>query len=109
MDLRPAEQGAGQKVGGHSGRAGGEGWRYQSTRCRRDADLLEFKFAPDGAAVAFRSEARTAVAPPPFCWTPGCISGPGNRGRLEALRDGLGWSSMETDEDKKWVQILLHD
>ncbi len=45
---------------------------------------------------------------PPFCLTPGCISGPGNRGRLEALRDQLGWSNLETDEDKKWVQIMLH-
>ncbi|GLC40247.1 hypothetical protein PLESTB_001309400 [Pleodorina starrii] len=82
---------------------------YQLGPGRQDEDVLEFKFTSDGSAVAFRSEARTNTPPPPFCWTPGCISGPGNRGRMEALRDALGWSSQETDEDKKWVQILLHD
>ncbi len=34
-----------------------------------------------------RSEAQTTVPPPPFCFTPGCISGPGNRARMESLRD----------------------
>lgn len=46
---------------------------------------------------------------PPFCFIPGCISGPRQRVRLEALRDKLGFLSMETDEDKKWLQIMLHD
>ncbi|EFJ41178.1 hypothetical protein VOLCADRAFT_107798 [Volvox carteri f. nagariensis] len=83
---------------------------YQLAPGRQDVDLLEFKFATGGgAAVAFRSEAHINTPPPPFCWTPGCISGPGNRARMEQLRNSLGWSSMETDEDKKWVQILLHD
>ncbi|GIL63907.1 hypothetical protein Vafri_17917 [Volvox africanus] len=82
---------------------------YELAPGRQDEDLLEFVFIPNDRAVAFRSEARVNTPPPPFCWTPGCISGPGNRARLEALRDSLGWSSLETDEDKKWVQILLHD
>ncbi|GFR47782.1 hypothetical protein Agub_g9551, partial [Astrephomene gubernaculifera] len=87
-------------------------------------DLLEFVFASEGRTVTFRSEALPgglpgsqplpglqlpAVPPRPFCWTLGCVTGPGNRGRLEALRDSLGWSSLETDEDKSWVPFLLHD
>lgn len=75
---------------------------------RQDFDLVEFRFVEDVQAVLFRSEAQTTVPPPPFCFTPGCISGPGNRARMESLRDSLGWTSQETDEDKKWVQILLH-
>ncbi len=37
-----------------------------------------------------------------------CIAGPRNRGRLEHLRDELGWVPLETDEDKHWVPLLLH-
>jgi hypothetical protein len=62
----------------------------------------------DGGIVVFSSNSIANSPDPPFCLTPGCISGPGNRGRLEALRDQLGWSNLETDEDKKWVQIMLH-
>ncbi|KAG2426746.1 hypothetical protein HXX76_012803 [Chlamydomonas incerta] len=80
---------------------------YQLGAGKSDVDLMEFKFTD--VAVAFRSEARLNIPPPPFCFTPGCISGPPNRARMEALRDTLGWNSQETDEDKKWVQILLHD
>jgi hypothetical protein len=36
------------------------------------------------------------------------MTGAPNRARLEALRDELDWSPLETDEDKKWVQIMLH-
>ncbi|KAG2489449.1 hypothetical protein HYH03_012085 [Edaphochlamys debaryana] len=79
---------------------------YELGPGRQDEDLVEFKFARD--AVAFRSEARVGANPPPFCWTPGCVSGPGNRGRLEALRDALGWNSQDIDEDKVWQPILLH-
>lgn len=35
-------------------------------------------------------------------------AGPRNRGRLERLRDDLGWVPLETDEDKRWVPLLLH-
>jgi hypothetical protein len=70
-------------------------------------DQLRFVFRGDGV-VLFSSSSAGNQADPPFCLTPGCISGPGNRGRLEALRDALGWSNLETDEDKEWVQILLH-
>ena len=45
---------------------------------------------------------------PPFCLRPGCISGPRERERLEELRDRMQLLVNETDEDKKWVQILLH-
>ncbi|KAG2454273.1 hypothetical protein HYH02_001304 [Chlamydomonas schloesseri] len=80
---------------------------YKLGAGKTDVDLLEFKFTD--VAVAFRSEAGVNIPPPPFCYTPGCISGPPNRARMEVLRDALGWSSQETDEDKKWVQILLHN
>lgn len=47
---------------------------------------------------------------PPFCFVKGCISGPAERGHMEALRDALGWAALEADggEDAVWVQILLH-
>lgn len=38
----------------------------------------------------------------------GCINGPRNRGRLEEVQRELGWLPLETDEDKKWVPLLLH-
>jgi hypothetical protein len=71
-------------------------------------DQLEVLLREDGT-VLFRCEGLQGRLPdPPFCVTPGCISGPRQRGQLEALRDALGWSELETDEDKQWVQILLH-
>lgn len=73
-----------------------------------DVDELQFIVRPDGVVV-FRSEARRARPDAPFCLTRGCISGAANRQSMEALRDALGWSVYgETDEDKQWVQILLH-
>lgn len=72
-----------------------------------DVDTLQFRLLTDGV-VLFKSQAAANRPYPPFCFTPGCISGPGNRQRLEALRDDLGWRPMEPDDDKKWVQILLH-
>ena len=33
---------------------------------------------------------------------------PLKRGRLEELQRELGWLPLETDEDKKWVPLLLH-
>lgn len=89
-----------------------EGESYVSARVAfgpgsKDYDTLQFLVKPDGV-VLFKSEAAVNRPYPPFCLTPGCISGPGNRQRLEALRDELGWTVLETDEDKQWVQILLH-
>jgi len=72
-----------------------------------DVDDLQFVLREDGVAL-FRSQARQFHADPPFCLRAGCVSGPSNRGRLEDLRDALGWGVMETDEDKQWVQIMLH-
>ncbi|KAF6259537.1 hypothetical protein COO60DRAFT_1513053 [Scenedesmus sp. NREL 46B-D3] len=70
-------------------------------------DTVQIKLRADGVAL-FKSEAARNTPDPPFCLTPGCISGPGNRQRMERLRDALGWTVLETDEDKQWVQILLH-
>jgi hypothetical protein len=70
-------------------------------------DTVQVKLRDDGVAL-FKSEAARNTPDPPFCLTPGCISGPGNRQRMERLRDALGWTVLETDEDKQWVQILLH-
>eukprot|EP00897_Mesotaenium_endlicherianum_P009313 jgi/Mesen1/840/ME000112S10991 len=70
-------------------------------------DDMEFLFVR-GSIVCFRSVSRSNVPDPPFCWWKGCINGPQNRGRLERLRDELGWVPLETDEDKSWVPLLLH-
>jgi hypothetical protein len=45
---------------------------------------------------------------PPGCSRPGCINGPRERERMEVLRDRLQLLVNETDEEKKWVQLLLH-
>ena len=45
---------------------------------------------------------------PPGCLQRGCINGPVQRRYVEALRDRLQWQNLETDEDKRWVQLLLH-
>ena len=42
----------------------------------------------------------------PFCVENGCITGPPQRKYVEAIRNKLGWLPLETDEDKKWVQIM---
>lgn len=73
----------------------------------KDVDTLQFRLLSDGV-VLFKSQADANRPYPPFCFVPGCISGPKNRQRLESLRNDLGWTVLETDEDKKWVQILLH-
>lgn len=70
-------------------------------------DELQLQLTRDGL-VLFKSQASENRPDPPFCLTRGCISGPSNRARLEALRDALGWTAFETDEDKVWVQVLLH-
>ena len=72
-------------------------------------DDLEFFFLNDGSgAVLFRWAGRVNVASPPGCFKPGCINGPRQRARAEALQRELGWLPLETDEEKKWVPLLLH-
>lgn len=89
-----------------------DGQRYvyavlqSSTSSKEDVDDLEFLFK--GKVVCYRSVSRVFIPDPPFCWWAGCINGPRNRGRLEKLRDDLGWVPLETDEDKNWVPLLLH-
>jgi hypothetical protein len=73
----------------------------------QDFDTLQFLLKPDGV-VLFKSQSAANRPYPPFCFVPGCISGPANRQRLEALRDDLGWTVLEPDDEKQWVQILLH-
>ena len=69
----------------------------------------EFFFLNDGSgAVLFRWAGRVNVASPPGCFKPGCINGPRQRARAEALQRELGWLPLETDEEKKWVPLLLH-
>jgi hypothetical protein len=72
---------------------------------------LTFRLRDDGVAL-FSASALGAAGrpPPPFCFTRGCISGPPERARLEALRDALGWAVLEADggDEAVWVQILLH-
>ena len=38
--------------------------------------------------------------------TEGCITGPPQRKYVDLIRDRLGWLPLETDEDKKWVQVM---
>ncbi|GBF93206.1 hypothetical protein Rsub_05938 [Raphidocelis subcapitata] len=79
---------------------------------RAGAGDAVFALRADGVAL-FRLAAAGGGGgvDPPGCLRPGCISGsPAQRRALESLRDGLGWTPLEPDEDgeKKWVQILLH-
>ena len=74
-----------------------------------DVDDLEFFFLNDGSgAVLFRWAGRVNVASPPGCFKPGCINGPRQRTRAEDLQRELGWLPLETDEEKRWVPLLLH-
>ena len=74
-----------------------------------DVDDVEFFLTKDGSkTVLFSSRSRVNRASPPGCFTPGCINGPRNRSRMEGLQRELGWLPLETDEDKKWVPLLLH-
>lgn len=50
---------------------------------------------------------KLTVPDPPGCFESGCISGPPQRRYVEAIRNKLGWLPLETDEDKKWVQIMV--
>ncbi|QDZ18468.1 hypothetical protein HOP50_01g09720 [Chloropicon primus] len=52
------------------------------------------------------SGAKVPVPDPPGCLEAGCITGPPQRRYVEAIRNILGWLPLETDEDKKWVQIM---
>ena len=72
-------------------------------------DSYEFWFKNDGSRVVlFSAVSDTNKVSPPGCFTPGCINGPRNRKRVEDLRKDIGWLAFETDEDKKWVSLLLH-
>lgn len=76
---------------------------------KADIDVVVFKLRDDGVAL-FSSRSTVNRPDPPFCLAKGCISGPAERGRMEALRDALGWTVLEAEggEDARWVQILLH-
>lgn len=52
------------------------------------------------------SSVKVPVPDPPGCLEAGCITGPPQRRYVEAIRNILGWLPLETDEDKKWVQIM---
>ena len=72
-------------------------------------DEYEFYFKNDGSkTVLFKAQSLVNKVSPPGCFTPGCINGPRNRARVEELQRELGWLGFETDEDKKWVPLLLH-
>jgi len=72
-------------------------------------DTYEFHFKNDGSRIVlFSARSQTNKVSPPGCFQKGCINGPRNRARAEALRDEIGWLGFETDEDKKWVPLLLH-
>eukprot|EP00197_Chlamydomonas_leiostraca_P013265 CAMPEP_0202883192 /NCGR_PEP_ID=MMETSP1391-20130828/39090_1 /ASSEMBLY_ACC=CAM_ASM_000867 /TAXON_ID=1034604 /ORGANISM="Chlamydomonas leiostraca, Strain SAG 11-49" /LENGTH=186 /DNA_ID=CAMNT_0049566171 /DNA_START=80 /DNA_END=640 /DNA_ORIENTATION=+ len=76
-----------------------------------DEDDVVFLFRQGEDFVLFSAQGRglaARAAPPPACWTPGCVSGPRQRARMDALRDALGWTSFESDEDKVWQRILFH-
>jgi hypothetical protein len=72
-----------------------------------DWDLLEVIVRPDGLAV-FRAQSEKYLPNPPGCFWRNCISGPRARAHLQQLQADLGWPSLETDEDKRWVPLLLH-
>lgn len=70
--------------------------------------MVEFRFLP-GSVVVFRSELQRAGGlSPPGCFTRNCINGPKERARMAELQASLGWPQLETDEDKRWVRLLLH-
>ncbi|KAJ9516324.1 hypothetical protein QJQ45_001051 [Haematococcus lacustris] len=77
---------------------------------RVEVDEMEFVFRD--TLILFRSEAvdgGLGGPDPAFCWVTNCVSGPRQRARLEALRDALGWSVQETDEDKRGALILASE
>jgi hypothetical protein len=86
--------------------------RYLSVAQRRadgDTDVFEFLFLQaEPAAVCFRAAGAQRRRDPPFCAQRGCVNGPAQRARLDALRDALDVSPLDTDEDKAWVPLLLH-
>eukprot|EP00873_Tetraselmis_striata_P020061 jgi/Tetstr1/440325/TSEL_028662.t1 len=84
-------------------------WSYDGAENQAMRRLQEAVLQQGGRINAKQDSVDSvAKAPPPFCTKPGCVNGPPNRQRMEALRDELLWSPLETDEDKKWVQIMLH-
>lgn len=73
-----------------------------------DVDVGEFLFVEDADIVVYRDSSVVNTPDPPGCMKFGCINGPRNRGRMDALRDASGFLSYETDEEKTWVPLLLH-
>lgn len=76
---------------------------------RPGSDTVLVQLRDDGVAL-FSSRAAANRPDPPFCLSRGCISGPAERGRMEAIRNALGWAALEAEggEDARWTQILLH-
>ena len=72
-----------------------------------DWDVAEFVVRSDGI-VSFRAQSEQYLPNPPGCFFRGCISGPRPRAHMQQLQQELGWPALETDEDKKWVPLLLH-
>ncbi len=72
------------------------------------ADLWNLPLLRWRASLPWRRAQGAPRPDPPGCWVPGCINGPRQRARMEALRDRLGWLNLESDEDKEWVPLLLH-
>ena len=78
------------------------GWGEEMTFLLRNDGVVLYTIAGLSGFGGIR------VPDPPGCFARGCISGPPQRRYVEALRDRLSWLPMETDEDKEWVQLLLH-
>jgi len=74
----------------------------------KEVDLAEFLFNTDPDVILYRELSRINTADPPGCLGFGCVNGPRNRGRVEQFQKSLDFLTFETDEDKKWVPLLLH-
>ena len=71
---------------------------------------MEFVLRGGERLVTYRVAGRPGPGgrDPPGCFTPGCINGPPQRKRVQALLDDLGWQPFEPDDEKNWVPLLLH-
>jgi len=74
----------------------------------KEVDLAEFLLITDPDVILYRELSVVNKPDPPGCLGFGCINGPRNRGRIEEFQKSLDFLSFETDEDKKWVPLLLH-
>ena len=90
---------------------GGDGGLLLEASASGWGERMEFVLRPAQRTVAFSIEGRRqarSLFDPPGCLKKGCINGPPQRARVEALQAALGWAPLETDEDKEWVPLLLH-